>query len=93
MNIWVWGPPKWRFLHSLSFSPSVHEYPAESSAFLETLEEVLPCIYCRESYKTFLPRLEGEFGMTLEQVVAEDTAVVTPHYLPCDRGLGIDQLP
>jgi hypothetical protein len=71
MNTWIWGVPKWKFLHSLSFSPSVHEYPAESSAFLETLEEVLPCIYCRESYKTFLPRLEGEFGMTLEQVVAE----------------------
>ena len=58
MNTWIWGPPKWKFLHSLSFSPDAHAHAAVVSEFLNTLSSVLPCKYCRESYSKFVRELQ-----------------------------------
>lgn len=66
MNTWIWGPPKWRLLHTLSFSPGAVETAnaAKVTQFLECLQHVLPCIYCRESYGRFYQELQQEFGAT-----------------------------
>ena len=49
----IWGPPLWHVLHLLSFN-----YPVEPSQtqkknfhdFLMHLQQMLPCVYCRENY-------------------------------------------
>ena len=53
----VWGPPMWHFLHTMSFNYPVH--PTESDkrnygAFINGLQHVLPCKYCRVNLKTNL---------------------------------------
>lgn len=62
MNTWIWGPPKWKFLHTLSFSPQVVTRYEEVTPFVESVQHVLPCVYCRDSYSTFLPQLQQRFG-------------------------------
>lgn len=68
MNTFIWGPPKWRMLHTLSFSPgaSVPANATKVTQFLECLQHVLPCIYCRESYGRFYAELQDEFGPTAQ---------------------------
>ncbi len=66
MNTWIWGPPKWRLLHTISFSPgtAAPQTAVKLTQFLECLQHVLPCIYCRESYGRFYAELVDEFGPT-----------------------------
>lgn len=53
----LWGPSAWIFIHSVG-----HGYPLEPSQdhknnyrqFFESLSDVLPCKYCRESFKQFI---------------------------------------
>lgn len=69
MLTYIWGPPLWHFLHTMSFN-----YPLRPTAqqkrdyrrFMESLQGVLPCGKCRENlaknYRTLplLPKhLEG----------------------------------
>lgn len=71
MNTWIWGPPTWKILHTLSFSPSVHAGNAgDIATFLMTLQDVLPCVYCRASFETFVQELRARFGRTLRDVIA-----------------------
>jgi len=56
VNTCVWGPPLWRILHTISFAPEsqvrhAHEHIIR---FLNVLGEVLPCKWCRISYKQFI---------------------------------------
>lgn len=67
MDTFIWGPPTWKILHTLSFAPPevlrVHKrYVLE---FMDSLREILPCIYCRTSYATFLTELP-DLETTLE---------------------------
>lgn len=56
----VWGPAMWHFLHTMSFN-----YPVEPSAkqkkqykeFVLSLQNVLPCRYCRENLSKNLKEL------------------------------------
>lgn len=68
MNTWIWGPPKWKFLHTLSFSPQVPRYSVQIGAFVNTLKFVLPCIFCRDSYTGFVTALEQKYGMPVAAV-------------------------
>jgi hypothetical protein len=51
----IWGPPTWHMLHTISFN-----YPIEPTKddkekyrnFILSLQNVLPCRYCRENLKT-----------------------------------------
>ena len=51
----VWGPPMWHYLHTMSFN-----YPVKPTAedkrnyrsFILSLQNVLPCKYCRDNLKT-----------------------------------------
>ena len=60
MQTTKWGPPGWRFLHSI-----VSEYPNEPTidekniykCFIIHIANILPCIYCRISYRIFVNEL------------------------------------
>jgi hypothetical protein len=62
MNTWIWGPPTWRLLHTLSFSPATKTLrnPDLISNFLIALGYVLPCHFCRDSYDVFFRLLQTE---------------------------------
>ena len=53
----IWGPAGWTFLHSTSFG-----YPLEPTDtqkkeyfnFYNSVGDILPCKYCRDSYKKFI---------------------------------------
>jgi hypothetical protein len=48
MNQKVWGPGTWLLLHSISFNYTTNK-KKEVENFLYSLNDVLPCRYCRES--------------------------------------------
>ena len=57
----VWGPNMWHFLHTVSFN-----YPIKPTAndkknyiiFIKSLQNILPCIYCRVNLKKNLKTLK-----------------------------------
>lgn len=69
MNTWIWGPPKWKFLHTLSYSPTAPQFPVQITDFLNTLKFVLPCIYCRESYTLFVRQVSAKLGDSLPTLI------------------------
>ena len=60
MDTRKWGPSGWIFLHTISFS-----YPNKPNSkdkinnllFFNTIQDILPCKYCRESFKQFNQKL------------------------------------
>jgi hypothetical protein len=72
----VWGPPLWVGLHAITFG-----YPAEIDEsnqehitrresyyrFFELIGDVLPCKYCRQSYKVFFTELNPRPFMSKRQ--------------------------
>jgi hypothetical protein len=51
MNVWVWGPPMWDTLHACSFLCDAKNISAKP--LFESLTQLLPCRYCRDSYNVF----------------------------------------
>jgi len=53
MQTAIWGPPLWHFLHTISFNYPVSPTPQDKihyRMFIEQLQYVLPCLYCRENF-------------------------------------------
>lgn len=53
----IWGPGLWSGLHSITFGYPIHpteEQKRNYRIFFTTLGDVLPCRYCRDSYKEFI---------------------------------------
>jgi hypothetical protein len=51
----VWGPSMWHYLHTMSFNYPVnpsHEDKIHYKDFVQNLQYVLPCKYCRMNLKT-----------------------------------------
>jgi hypothetical protein len=51
----VWGPSMWHYLHTMSFNYPVnpsHEDKMHYKDFVQNLQHVLPCKYCRMNLKT-----------------------------------------
>lgn len=73
MNVNKWGPGGWTFLHTITFN-----YPLEPSnedkikykSFFDSIGEMLPCKYCRDSFKIYCKYipidefLESRVGVT-----------------------------
>jgi hypothetical protein len=56
----VWGPSMWHFLHIMSFNYSVNPTFQDKISyrnFIISLQNVLPCKYCRKNLKTNLKQL------------------------------------
>ena len=54
MLTYVWGPPLWHFLHTMSFNYPLKPTTAQKKAhrkFMESLQGVLPCGKCRDNLK------------------------------------------
>lgn len=54
-----WGPPMWQSLEAIAhnYDPAKHNKQSFKMLFAVILSDVLPCIYCRESYKKFVEDL------------------------------------
>lgn len=56
----VWGPPLWHFLHTMSFNYPIQPTKEEKihyMNFVKSLENILPCKYCRINFKKNLKAL------------------------------------
>lgn len=54
MLTYVWGPPMWHFLHTMSFNYPVHpttEQKHQYRDFILSLKNILPCGKCRTNLK------------------------------------------
>ena len=50
----IWGPGMWHFLHTMSFNYPVKPSKEEKKhyrEFMNSLQHILPCRYCRDNYK------------------------------------------
>jgi len=55
----IWGPGLWIGLHSISFGYPIHptiEQKRDYKNFFTSVGDVLPCKYCRVSYKKFISK-------------------------------------
>ena len=53
----IWGPPLWTSLHCITFGYPIEPTPEQKinyKIFLEKVGDVLPCKFCRDSYKKFI---------------------------------------
>lgn len=56
----VWGPAQWHFLHTMSFNYPVNPSPEDKKNYRNyvlSLQNVLPCKYCRMNLKTNLKQM------------------------------------
>jgi hypothetical protein len=68
----VWGPPLWHFLHTMSFNYPIHPTTSEKKYymnFIKSLENILPCKYCRINFKKNLKTLP----INLDAMKSRDT--------------------
>lgn len=59
----IWGPPTWTSAHCISFGYPIkpsEEQKKTYKVFFRALGDVLPCRYCRESYRKFISSGEAE---------------------------------
>jgi hypothetical protein len=50
----IWGPGMWHFLHTMSFNYPINptsEDKIHYKSFIENLQYILPCKYCRQNLK------------------------------------------
>ena len=70
----IWGPPLWESFHAITFG-----YPMEPDEeiknnykqWLISLGDVLPCSYCRNSYKQFI--VDGDSALTDNDLMSRDS--------------------
>jgi hypothetical protein len=69
MNTKMWGPPAWKFTHTITFNyPETINWEDEQQVILSNkiktmfteFQNTLPCKYCRESFRKFLKQLPIE---------------------------------
>jgi hypothetical protein len=54
MLTYVWGPPKWHYLHTMSFNYPVNptkKIKMEHKKYIMSLQYTLPCRHCRENLR------------------------------------------
>ena len=59
MDISVWAPNAWIFLHSIAFSYPINPSSKQKNdmkKFLLSLQNVLPCSYCQKHFKEFMDK-------------------------------------
>ena len=70
----IWGGPGWTFNHSVTFGyplKPTDEQKKEYREYFVSLGNVLPCRYCRESYKKFITT--GDTALTDEVLMNRDS--------------------
>ena len=54
MMTYIWGPPLWHFLHTMSFNYPVdptEEDKVNYKQYIMSMGKILPCKYCRDNFK------------------------------------------
>lgn len=71
LSVWTWGPVLWQLLHCIAWqSDSKQVYDKEIlQTFFTSLQPLLPCKYCRNSYGGFLKDVEALRKETVGQAV------------------------
>jgi hypothetical protein len=89
----IWGPPEWESFHAKTFGYPIKPSDEQKSAYLQyfILEgDVLPCIFCRTSYKKFI----NEGDTILDMSVMESRETLTKWGLrihnAVNKKLGVD---
>ena len=59
MDTTIWGPPAWKFLHTITFN--YPDKPNQSEIditylFFSSLSEMLPCKICQQHFKQYLTK-------------------------------------
>jgi hypothetical protein len=57
MNTSKWGPHAWFFIHSTAYNYPMNPTPVQQNnikVFFESLQHILPCVYCRATYSTYI---------------------------------------
>lgn len=70
----VWGGPAWTFLHAVTFGYPVNPDEQTKNNYQEffiKLGDVLPCRYCRDSYKKFIT--EGPTALLIADLASRQT--------------------
>lgn len=70
----IWGGPGWTFNHSVTFGYPIEptdEQKQQYRDYFVSLGNVLPCKYCRESYKKFIST--GETALTDEALTNRES--------------------
>lgn len=73
-----WGNQAWSFLHSISLNFPVNPTAADKRrymAFFKSLEDVLPCRSCRESYGKFIRR-KGSTQLTTATMESRESVAI-----------------
>lgn len=91
----IWGPHGWVFLHSVTFgyplNPTVED-KEKFKKFFELIGDILPCKFCRESYKDFI--VDKENGTELNDEVMKDRESFTKWFYEIhnavNKKLGMD---
>ena len=69
----IWGPPLWESFHSITFGYPIepdNETKERYRNWLTGLGDVLPCSYCRNSYKCFIQ--DGDSSLTDNDLLNRD---------------------
>lgn len=53
MDTSFWGRDGWKLLHTIAYHYN-EEYESKYRMFFNSIKHVLPCIYCRRSYKKYI---------------------------------------
>lgn len=88
MDVKYWGPSGWQLFHMITFLRGNMEHKQK---FIKTIQDVLPCKYCRQSTKEFVKELPLDYNLAywmyklhdrvnkkLEKQHAEDPKVEAP---------------
>lgn len=70
----IWGPPEWESFHAKTFGYPVkptQQQKEEYKQYFEALGNVLPCEYCRKSYKKFIS--EGDTKLDMNVMESRET--------------------
>ena len=74
----IWGPPMWETMHCISFGYPIKPSEKKKEKYMEyykLLGSVLPCKYCRISYKNFISEYNIVVENGKEKNVKNDTAL------------------
>lgn len=69
MNLNVWGPIYWNFLHSHSIIFDGKMSTEEIKNFLQTFTNNIPCIECREHYEKYIKENEFDRSVSYKQYI------------------------
>lgn len=89
----IWGPHEWEAFHAKTYGYPIKPTSEQKAAYLQyfILEgDVLPCIFCRTSYKKFIN--EGDTMLDMSVMESRETLTKWAHRLhnAVNKKLGVD---